>query len=84
MRIACPFCGEREAEEFAILGEAAAPRPDPDAPGALEAFHGYVNLRANPDGPTTEHWYHAAGCRRWLAVTRDTRTHEILATRFVP
>ena len=26
----------------------------------------------NPDGVTTERWFHAAGCRRWLTVRRDT------------
>jgi sarcosine oxidase delta subunit len=24
-----------------------------------------------------EHWYHAQGCRNWVVVTRDTRTHQI-------
>jgi methylglutamate dehydrogenase subunit B len=24
-----------------------------------------------------EHWYHAQGCRNWIVVTRDTRTHQI-------
>ncbi len=28
---------------------------------------------------TAELWYHAFGCRSWLRVTRDTRTHEIFA-----
>ena len=82
MRIPCPFCGERNAEEFAVLGEAAPPRPDPAAPDALERFHAYVHLRDNPSGPHTEHWYHAAGCRRWLVVERDTRTHAVLSARF--
>ena len=26
----------------------------------------------NPDGHTTERWFHAFGCRRWLTVRRDT------------
>ena len=28
-----------------------------------------------------EYWHHAAGCRRWLVVTRDTVTHEVYARR---
>ncbi len=82
MRIPCPFCGERDSEEFATLGAVAGPRPDPAAADAAERFHAYVHLRDNPAGPHEEHWYHASGCRRWLVVTRDTRTHEVLAARF--
>jgi sarcosine oxidase subunit delta len=80
MRLTCPFCGERDAEEFSILGEVAGPRPDPAAPDAQGRFHAYVHLRDNPAGPQREHWYHANGCRRWLVVERDTRTHQILST----
>ena len=29
-------------------------------------------------GPSTERWFHHAGCRRWLTLRRDTRTDEIL------
>lgn len=75
MRINCPYCGERDAEEFSIRGEAAGSRPQGDS---LEVFHAYVNLRDNPLGPTKEYWYHASGCRRWLLVHRDTRDHTVL------
>ena len=80
MRLTCPFCGERDAEEFAVLGEALPPRPDPAAADAEARFADYVYLRDNPAGPHREHWYHASGCRRWLVVVRDTRTHEVLST----
>jgi methylglutamate dehydrogenase subunit B len=82
MRIPCPFCGPRYAEEFACLGDATATRPDAGAPDAAPAFHDYVYLRDNPAGPHREYWQHAAGCRSWLIVTRDTRTHEIIAAEF--
>ncbi|HSI41952.1 MAG TPA: sarcosine oxidase subunit delta [Xanthobacteraceae bacterium] len=82
MRIPCPYCGARDAHEFAYLGDAGATRPDPAQPNAEEAFHDYVYLRANPAGLHSELWYHAAGCRRWLEVSRDTRTHAIEAVRF--
>lgn len=82
MRIPCPFCGEREASEFSYLGDAAASRPNPDLADAQTAFFEAVYLRDNPAGPHEELWYHAFGCRRWLRVTRDTRTHDILAVQF--
>jgi heterotetrameric sarcosine oxidase delta subunit len=75
MRIPCPHCGARGNEEFTYLGPAGLVRPEPDAP--LEAWHAYVHLRDNPAGPHRELWHHLHGCRRWLVVTRDTRTHEI-------
>jgi heterotetrameric sarcosine oxidase delta subunit len=71
MRIRCPFCGERESGEFTYLG-ANVPRPN------VNAFE-ELYLRANPSGRHEELWYHAFGCRSWLVVTRDTRTHEIFA-----
>ncbi len=78
MRLTCPYCGERDAEEFAIRGAAAGDRPDPDGKHAMAQFHDYLHLRENPAGPLVEWWYHIAGCRSWLRVRRDTRTHEVL------
>lgn len=81
MIIPCPHCGERGHQEFAYLGDAApylAGRPDPAAP---EAFHAYVYLRDNPAGPLDELWQHVGGCRAWLVVRRDVRTHAILGAR---
>ena len=79
MRIKCPYCGERDVSEFTYLGAADPTRPDTAAEGAAEAFYEYVYLRDNPAGPLAEYWYHGAGCRSWLRVTRDTRSHEILS-----
>ena len=36
-------------------------------------------LRRNVAGPQRERWFHAAGCRRFVTLTRDTRTNIILA-----
>jgi sarcosine oxidase subunit delta len=77
MHIKCPYCGERDAHEFTYLGAAELKRPDPAMRGAATAFFEYVYLRNNPAGVHAELWYHRAGCRRWLWVERDTRTHEI-------
>ncbi|CAN5522757.1 sarcosine oxidase subunit delta [soil metagenome] len=72
MRIACPYCGERDIQEFTYRGDAAVRRASND-----EDMFDYVYIRDNPAGCLSEHWYHAQGCRNWLVVQRDTRTHEI-------
>jgi sarcosine oxidase subunit delta len=78
MRINCPYCGDRDAQEFVYRGDAAPVRPILDGSGD-EGFFDYVYIRGNPAGPMREHWYHANGCRHWLVVTRDTLSHEISA-----
>jgi sarcosine oxidase subunit delta len=82
MRIQCPFCGERDISEFAYLGDASVARPDPEAADAPARFFAEVYLRDNPAGPFEEFWYHASGCRSWLRVRRNTRTHQILGVEF--
>ncbi len=81
MRIQCPYCGERSNDEFYVLGDAdvMTARPSGDD---KSAFHEYVYLRTNTAGEHRELWYHSAGCRRWLVVTRDTRTHAIANVAF--
>ncbi len=81
MRVRCPYCGERSNDEFTVLGDADALLARP-AENDAQAFYEYAYVRANPAGQHRELWYHAAGCRRWLIVTRDTRTHEIAAVTF--
>jgi len=81
MRIQCPFCGERDLSEFSYRGDAAFQRPDGLAPDAGARYFEAVYLRTNPAGPHEELWYHLFGCRSWLKVTRDTRTHVILGVR---
>jgi sarcosine oxidase subunit delta len=77
MIIDCPHCGPRDSSEFYFRGEAASPRPDYEH--GPSAFADHVYGRANIAGPQNEHWYHAAGCRCWLLVERDTRTHAFLS-----
>ena len=76
--IPCPHCGTRPKEEFSIKG-AALKRPQPDA--GEDVWYDYVYLRDNPRGPYEEYWHHVSGCRRWLVVSRDTASHEVLACR---
>jgi heterotetrameric sarcosine oxidase delta subunit len=82
VRISCPYCGPRGNDEFSYLGDATVRRPDPAKPDAARAFHDYVYLRDNPSGNHKELWYHGGGCRSWLVVTRNTRTHEISDVKF--
>lgn len=87
MRIACPFCGERDVGEFSYLGDASPRRPhysvdDVSDPTALQdAFHDYVYLRDNVAGVMNEYWYHGGGCRSWLIAERSTVTHEFKSVR---
>ena len=76
--IHCPYCDEhREEEEFHASGEAHLPRPlDPDNCTDQE-WGEYLYFRKNPRGVHRELWVHAAGCRKFFNVTRDTVTYEI-------
>lgn len=78
MRLNCPFCGNRDAHEFVYHGDGGVVRPE-----TAEAMQDYVYARANVAGEHRELWYHGGGCRSWLVVTRDTRTHAIAAVRLV-
>ncbi len=82
MRIHCPFCGERDSGEFTYLGAASDRNTAYDAPDAGVKLFEAIYLRVNPAGPNDELWYHAFGCRSWLRVTRDTRTHEVFSVKF--
>jgi heterotetrameric sarcosine oxidase delta subunit len=77
LRIACPWCGERDETEFRYRGDASRARPAPDA--GLAAFTAYVYARANPHGWHLEWWLHVGGCRRLLKIVRHTVSHEIHA-----
>jgi len=79
LRIACPWCGEREEIEFSYGGQAhlAYPR-DPHALSD-EQWAQYLFMRDNPKGLFRERWVHSAGCRRWFNVERHTVTHAITA-----
>jgi len=80
MRITCPHCGERDRREFYYVGDALAiNRPAPDA--GAEAWNDYIHNRDNPAGVTKDLWYHESGCSAWIVVTRNTVTHEIIATQ---
>ena len=74
--ISCPICGERPVNEFRFGGEL------PSVPGWItdpEARNvDYVWMVNNVRGVTTERWFHAAGCRRWVTLRRDTITDTVV------
>ncbi len=75
--ITCPTCGRRPVEEYRFGGElrgAATWISDP-----VQRDVDYVWMYDNVEGVTTERWFHAAGCRRWLTLSRDTTTDTVVA-----
>ncbi|NMO88515.1 sarcosine oxidase subunit delta [Actinomycetospora sp. TBRC 11914] len=73
--IRCPWCGPREETEFHPGGPATVPYPADPAALSDADWARFVFVRPNPKGPSREWWAHSAGCRRWFAAERDTRTH---------
>jgi heterotetrameric sarcosine oxidase delta subunit len=81
MRIHCPLCGPRDRREFYYYGSddyLNRPATD-DAAGWDNTLH----LRDNPAGVMHDLWYHEQGCAAWFRVTRNTVTHEELATELI-
>jgi len=76
IRIPCPHCNMRNSSEFRHVGEAGAARPDPSSVTPKQ-WRTYLYERSNPAGWTTETWFHAMGCRRFVRVERHTITNEI-------
>ncbi|MBM3597939.1 MAG: sarcosine oxidase subunit delta [Alphaproteobacteria bacterium] len=74
--IPCPFCGQRNEEEFVSGGEA---RRRPDDPASLDdaAWADHLFNRDNTKGVVREWWWHARGCRLWFMVERDTLNQAI-------
>jgi sarcosine oxidase subunit delta len=75
--ISCPHCGTRPKEEFTIRGAVPDNRPAWGAPIDDPQWFSAVYLRTNPRGRLREHWYHGAGCGRWLIVERDNLSHVV-------
>jgi len=84
LKIHCPYCQEtREEEEFHYSGQAHIARPpDPDS-CSDEDWGNYLYFRKNPRGRHMEMWVHAAGCRKFFNVVRDTVTYEVEQTYLI-
>ncbi len=78
LQIKCPYCGLRDEQEFSCGGEAHISRPLAENPISDKDFADYLFYRHNPKGVFLERWMHAAGCRRWFNLARDTYSHEII------
>ncbi|MFI7581409.1 sarcosine oxidase subunit delta [Kocuria sp. M1N1S27] len=77
--IECPYCGARDETEYQYGGEAHVPYPEDPSQLSDQEWAEYLFYRNNPKGLLAERWAHAAGCRRWFNVVRDTVTYEIKA-----
>ncbi len=75
IRIPCPFCGARDHGEFRYAGT-MRPRPAPQTATPAD-WRRYLYERDDVAGWVTETWYHAAGCGRFVTVTRHTVTNEV-------
>lgn len=76
--IDCPHCGPRAQAEFAY--ERTLDSVVTLAMPAEEAVR-RLYARANPRGLDDELWRHSYGCRQWLVLRRDRRTHEIVSVQ---
>ena len=77
--IDCPNCGARDVSEFAYGGEAHISRPEWREELTDAEWADFLFMRKNTKGVFAERWNHAAGCRRWFNMLRNTATDEILA-----
>lgn len=80
MLIPCPYCGPRNVTEFSYGGDANTPRPAESNNVSDEDWVRNLYYRENPCGVHDELWQHHGGCRRWIAVRRNTLTHEVIAS----
>lgn len=81
LRLRCPYCQAMVSEEeLSYAGEAHIRRPATPAALSDREWGDYLHFRANPRGAHREMWFHAAGCRRYFNVLRDTASYEVVAT----
>jgi sarcosine oxidase, subunit delta len=77
LRIACPWCGERDEPEFTFGGASHLTRPAPEVDDAT--WSEYLFVRDNPVGLHFERWLHTYGCGQWFNMARNTLTHEVVS-----
>lgn len=73
-RLACPFCGPRELDEFEY---------HKTLPNAGAAPFEQVYERIDSLAESREHWQHVRGCRAWLEIHRNPSTGVVLLTRLL-
>jgi sarcosine oxidase subunit delta len=77
--IDCPYCGNRDQSEFTYAHEAHIDRPPKSDEMTDAEWAGFVFLRKNTKGLYAERWWHAAGCRKFFNMLRNTATDQIHA-----
>ena len=75
--IPCPWCGKRDEVEFRYGGQAGITFTGEAGSMSDDELTELLYMRDNPKGVWRERWFHAAGCRRWFDVERDTATYRI-------
>jgi len=75
--IDCPWCGPRQDSEFTYGGQSDIARPAAPEAASDADWAQYLFMRTNARGLQREQWLHAAGCRQWFNVERDTVTYRI-------
>jgi heterotetrameric sarcosine oxidase delta subunit len=75
LMIPCPHCGVRPYTEFWWSGE--LPEGGHHMEADPERDYARVWLKRNVAGDQPERWFHHAGCRRWVTLTRNTTTNAI-------
>lgn len=80
LQITCPWCGARDEPEFRYGGPGSLVRPKFEPSVTDTQWAEYLFERSNPRGTHAERWVHSFGCGLWFSITRDTVTHEIIAT----
>jgi methylglutamate dehydrogenase subunit B len=78
--IFCPHCRHAVDEGDMQFGS-AKPRRLLDPEASHQETIDYLFMQANVRGIVEEHWYHAAGCRQWILVTRDTTGNRVIGSR---
>ena len=80
--IRCPYCEQERPElEFSYAHQAHKPRPEESGENLDDHnWARWVFYQKNIKGVMHERWNHAAGCRKFFNVARDTITSEIHAT----
>ena len=72
-QVRCPWCGDRDVNEFSYGGQAEVRYPADPAATSDEDWAQFLFFRDNPKGLFRERWVHIHGCRRWFDLERDTR-----------
>jgi sarcosine oxidase subunit delta len=75
--IPCPFCGNRNEDEFICGGDADRIRPQNPEVLTDHEWQDYLYNNTNTKGWVRERWWHVKGCGSWFEINRNNVTHEI-------